>query len=143
MKFEELPDIKDISQSNCLNLDERTAVEHFLGKTISEAERLFAESSLNYGEDLVYMSETAFKFYFKALENYIRSDMSTGDYSAIYALDTIINTKAEIRQEYWIWNYVSDCVGYCIKSLDRFDLKNEFQERRGKLIYYQLKYERS
>ncbi|HKQ39872.1 MAG TPA: hypothetical protein VJ063_17470 [Verrucomicrobiae bacterium] len=45
------------------DLDGKTAVRHFLGKSLDEAEALFQEASLVYQEDLMFMGASAFRFY--------------------------------------------------------------------------------
>ena len=61
------------------SLDEQSACEHFLGKTLEEAEALFRDNSLYYQEDLMFMGPIGFRFYVPALVNYIRSNAATGD----------------------------------------------------------------
>ena len=48
-----LPTHQDINAFD--SLDEQTACKHFLGKSLTEAEALFAENSLYYQEDLMFM----------------------------------------------------------------------------------------
>lgn len=59
------------------SLDERSACDSFLGKTLEQAEALFHENSLDYQEDLMWMGPTAFCFYLPAFLNYLRSDSAT------------------------------------------------------------------
>lgn len=56
-----LPTRQDINVHD--SLDERSACEHFLGKSLLEAETLFRENSLYYQEDLMFMGASAFRFY--------------------------------------------------------------------------------
>ena len=56
------------------SLDERSACESFLGKTLEQAEGMFRENSMLYQEDLMWMGPTAFCFYLPAFLNYLRSD---------------------------------------------------------------------
>jgi hypothetical protein len=45
------------------SLDERVAVERFLGKNLEEAEALFGENLCRYTEDLMWMGPVAFRYY--------------------------------------------------------------------------------
>lgn len=53
------------------SLDERVAVEHFLGRSLEEAEALFRENRLRYFEDLMWMGPIAFRFYVIAAIRYL------------------------------------------------------------------------
>lgn len=77
MQSDGLPSAEEINIYD--TLDERCAVEHFLGKDLGEAEALFNENSLHYQEDLMFMGHRAFCFYVRAAINYLKSDSSCGD----------------------------------------------------------------
>ncbi|GMU81056.1 MAG: hypothetical protein AMXMBFR47_09270 [Planctomycetota bacterium] len=67
------------------SLDERVAVEHFLGRTLDEAEYLFCENPLRYFEDLMWMGPIAFRFYVIAAIRYLTRSprrVLSGDYFA-------------------------------------------------------------
>ena len=49
----------DISPSNGLDLDERSALEHFFGKNQEDAVALFEENFGYYAEELTYMGNKA------------------------------------------------------------------------------------
>lgn len=85
----QLPTREDISPTSGLDLDERVALDHFLGKTQSEASALFFESPEYYADDLLWMGSKGFAFYFPALEPYLRSGESEGDSDIV---NTIIST---------------------------------------------------
>lgn len=69
----QLPSRDEINVNND-DLDGRVACDHFLGKTLEQAEALFHENSVYYQEDLMWMGPTAFCFYLPAFLNYLRSD---------------------------------------------------------------------
>ena len=56
------------------SLDEVTARDHFLNKTIEDATEMFRQNGVLYQEDLMWMGPTAFCFYLPAFLNYLRSD---------------------------------------------------------------------
>ena len=62
------------------SLDERCAVENFLGKDLEQAQALFRENFLYYQEDLMWMGPIAFRFYVPAAINYLLS--KDADYDA-------------------------------------------------------------
>ena len=70
-----LPTREDINVFD--SLDERYACEHFLGKDLSEAQRLFADNFLVYDEDLSNMGPRAFRYYVQAAIAYIESEQAT------------------------------------------------------------------
>jgi hypothetical protein len=53
-----LPSAEEINVFD--SLDERSAVEHFLGKDLEQAEALFCEDLLCYWEDLMWMGRSHF-----------------------------------------------------------------------------------
>jgi hypothetical protein len=68
---ERLPTAEEIANDS---LDGRYAIKHFLGKTLAEAEELFAEGCahgipLTYTEDLYFMEPVGFRFYIRAAVN--------------------------------------------------------------------------
>ena len=73
-----LPD-KDEWEEAWTGLDEACAFKNFFGKTLQEALELFQTHALYYQEDLVYMPEKPFRYYFRAYTHYLWSDKSRGD----------------------------------------------------------------
>ena len=61
------------------DLDVPYAYEHFNGKSLDEAEALFAENAMLYQEDLMFMPEKCFAYYVHAYINYLMSSNSKGD----------------------------------------------------------------
>lgn len=53
--------------------------EHFFGKTLEEAEDIFAANALFYSEELLSMSYELFNFYAPALVSYLLSERARGD----------------------------------------------------------------
>jgi hypothetical protein len=80
------------------SLDERSACEHFLGKSVAEAETLFRDNALYYQEDLMFMGPIAFRYYVPAFINYIRGEGSSrGDSDAINCFHGLV--------KFWIDQY--------------------------------------
>jgi len=57
-------------------MDECYAFHNFYGKTIDEAELMFADNALRYSEDLMWMPDNCVPFYLMAYCNYLLSDAS-------------------------------------------------------------------
>ncbi|MDA1114820.1 MAG: hypothetical protein O3A95_11060, partial [Planctomycetota bacterium] len=76
-------------------LDERSACEHFLGKTLDEAEALFRENSLYYQDDLLWMGPVGFRYYVTAAIRYIRSDAATGDSDIVSCFAGLLESRLE------------------------------------------------
>lgn len=124
---EKLPTLLDISPSNCLDLDERCAVENFLGRTLNEAEELFGDKPHYYTEDLLWMGDVGFVFYFPAFYNFLKSDKANGDCDVLNNIITIIESRAEnfadsIRP---IKGTVLSCVDYCLTDFAKFQVDAE------------------
>ena len=67
-----LPTRQDINPWND-ETDGQTACEHYLGKSLEEAEAMLHEDYWRYGEDLMYMGPVAFRFYLPAVAQVLRS----------------------------------------------------------------------
>lgn len=120
-----IPSRQDINVYD--SLDERSACEHFLGKTLEQAEALFRENSLCYQEDLMFMGVGAFRFYVQAAISYIRSDSATGDSAIASCLASILEFRleyetAELRP---VADQLASICGYIVEHYERFDLAPE------------------
>jgi len=72
------------------NDDTASAHAHFFGKSLDEAERLFAESSLIHQEDLMWMPFVPCCFYLQAYSRYLLSEESKGDSDGASCYITLI-----------------------------------------------------
>src|SRR4051812_28404572 len=117
-----LPTRQDINVHD--SLDERTACEHFLGKSLAEAEALFREASITYQEDLMFMGAIGFRFYVQAAVSYIQSEAASGDSDIISCFASILEHRVEYEAEELrpvAERLASTCV-YILEHYDRFDL---------------------
>ena len=78
-----IPSRQDINVYD--SLDERSACEHFLGKSLDEAEALFRESPLYYQGDMMWMGIAAFRYYLPAAVRYIRGEAADSDFVACFS----------------------------------------------------------
>lgn len=76
------------------SLDEQSAVKHFLGKSIDEAEALFREDCC-YTEDLMWMGPVAFRYYINAAIQYVRSDAAARDANMVFGLAIALEFRIE------------------------------------------------
>jgi len=67
-----VPSRKEISPTNGLDLDEKTALEHFEGLDYRQALNLFRENFDYYIDDLHWMGINAFLYYLKSLNSYLK-----------------------------------------------------------------------
>lgn len=120
-----LPTRQDINVHD--SLDERSACEHFLGKSLVEAEALFRENSLYYQEDLMFMGASAFRFYVQAAISYIQSEAATGDSDMINCFAAILEHRLEAEADELrpVAGHLAAVCGYVVKHYDRFDLAPE------------------
>jgi hypothetical protein len=116
-----MPTERDINIYN--SLDEITARDHFLNKTVEEAEELFREDSAVYQEDLMWMGPRAFHYYLQSVINYLKSEHAAGDDHLISCLHGILRFRSE--QE-GISSLATDrgleLVDYVISNYDKFDV---------------------
>ncbi len=83
------PSRKEISPTNGLDLDERTALEHFDGLDYRQALNLFRENFDYYIDDLHWMGIDAFLYYLKSLNIYLEET----DFADI-PLDLFLTSKS-------------------------------------------------
>jgi hypothetical protein len=88
-----LPTLTDINVYD--SLDERSAVEHFLGKDVKQAEALFYDNFLYYQEDLMSMGPRAFCYYVEAALAYLLGPASNGDSDAVNCFCGIVEYQLE------------------------------------------------
>lgn len=131
------------SEINIYNsLDEMTACDHFLNKTIEQAEMLFIENSSYYQEDLMWMGPLAFNFYLQAVIRYLKSENSTGDSHLIDCLYEIITFRMNEKEFFLAFDNVNKTVSYIIKNYDKFGVNpNIYGDLYGKFkkLYNEFK----
>jgi hypothetical protein len=88
-----LPTAKEINVFD--SLDERCAVENFLGKNLEQAQALFRENFLHYQEDLMWMGPIAFRFYVPAAINYLLSKDADNDADAASSFCGLIEFRLD------------------------------------------------
>ena len=106
------------------SLDERCACEHFLGKTIEQAETLFRDNAPRYQEDLMWMGPVAFRYYLAAYIRYIQSDEASGDSDAVNCFHGLIewrvkHTRADVVP---IRQALESACRYIIQNFRKFDV---------------------
>lgn len=133
-----LPTLEDISPTKCLDLDEKSAVNHFLGKSYLEAVKLFIDNAAHYEGYLMHMGGKAFAFYFPALFPYIKSEESELDAGVVFDLSKTIEQRlqfdpASINLAH---ESVLEILTYCVQNYEKFapdpeiygDLKGELEK---------------
>jgi hypothetical protein len=104
------------------SLDEITAYEHFYNKTLKEAEALFRENSLTYGQDLMWMGPRAFNFYLQAAITYLQSDYSVCDSDIINCLYSVVEYRWEEKEFSLAIDRVNTMIDYVIDNYDKFEV---------------------
>lgn len=120
-----LPSRQDINVYD--SIDERCACEHFLGKSLAEAEAMFRENWQYYQEDLVFMGISAFRFYVQAAIRFIQSDAATGDSSVVSCFAMILEHRLEHESAELvpIADRLASICGYILEQHERFDFMPE------------------
>lgn len=120
----ETPTMLEISPTNCLDLDEKHAVTHFLGKDVSGAEALFRDNFVYYSNDLHWMGPVAFKYYFTAFSNYVMSSESAGYGEVVNSLITLLEIRMtnDAASVISLKDEVIGCLDYCINNYPKFEV---------------------
>jgi hypothetical protein len=88
-----IPTAKEINVHD--SLDERSACEHFLGKSLADAELLFRDNSIYYQEDLMWMGPIAFQYYGEAAIRYIQGEHAELDADIINCFAGLLEFRLE------------------------------------------------
>lgn len=122
------------------SLDERAAAEHFLGKSLEEAERLFEHNFLFYQEDLMWMGPTAFEFYVVAAVRYLRRVSPEAGSDAVNTFASILEFQQEVEHD-WQPSVVSEikaCLEYILSHWTTFEVDGsiygDLRERYDRLL---------
>lgn len=107
------------------SLDEKIASEHFLNKTLQQAEALFRKNSTYYQEDLMWMGPRAFSFYLQAAINYLRSKHSVGDDGFIDCLYEVVMFRFPQEGFSLALDSVKELVDYVINNFEKFDVHED------------------
>ena len=120
---EELPTLEEISPTKGLDLDEKSALKHFLGKSREQARTLFMENAVYYQEYLRYMGARAFAFYFRELIPYLESDKSNFDSDVVNGILGTIDLRLDVDKQSidLAQEAVLDVLSYCLRHYSKFD----------------------
>ena len=118
-----LPIESDINIYN--SQDEIVACEHFLDKTLEQAEILFQENSSYYQEDLMWMGPQAFNFYLQSVINYLKSDHSVNDDHLIDCLYEIVIFRMEEEEFSIAIDRVQEMTNYVISNYEKFNIDSD------------------
>lgn len=120
-----LPTKEEINVHN--SLDERSACEHFLGKTLEEAESLFRENALRHQEDLMWMGPVAFCYYVPAYVHYLESPDSNGDSDAVSCFIGLLEFRLKYCRDHLlpIAPLLRDACRRILTDFNRFDASAE------------------
>lgn len=140
-----IPTLEDISPTKGLNLDEKVAIEHFLGKSVNAAQALFSENSLYYSGDLMWMGPKAFAYYFPAFAAYLRSESAKDDSDALNALADMITFRSEHEPDVMkaMREVLTNCIDSCLSDYAKFDVDEKiYGKLRSKLAELKVKLQR-
>ncbi len=118
-----LPTADEINVYN--TLDEISACEHFLNKTLPQAEELFRDNSSYYQEDLMWMGPTAFQFYLQAATNYLRSTDAVGDDHMIDCLYEIVMFRLNQEGFSLAIDRINEMIEYITGDYEKFRVNEE------------------
>lgn len=107
------------------SLDERVARDHFLGKTVEEAEALFRENSAYYQEDLMWMGPRAFAYYLQSVVNYLKSEHAAEDDHFIDSLHSLVMFRSDEEEFSLAVKPLRELVDYVINNYEKFAVDHE------------------
>ncbi len=119
-----IPTLKDFSSDKVLTLDEKEAVDHFLGKTLDEAKQLFIENDLYYAGDFMWMGKKAFQYYFPACIDYFMSKDPNTSSDILNHFVSLIKFKIEYEIETikLCKSMLLNVLEYCEHNYSKFDI---------------------
>lgn len=119
----QLPVVGDFLTPWSTDLDERNAVEMFLGKTADEAEAMFRQNFVVYQEDLSNMRVPAFRFYVLPAMKYLVSEFADGDSDAASTFCFVLEDRFRRDPEALapIAEMVVGVIRQILEKFDRFD----------------------
>ena len=125
------------------SLDERSAVEHFLGKNIEEAETLFRENSCYYTEDLMWMGPVAFRYYINAAIQYVRSDAAARDATMVSGLAIALEFRLEYEPHELapISVPLAEICAYVVDHASKFDLSTYEEDLPARFVALRDRFE--
>jgi hypothetical protein len=118
-----LPTFEMISPTLGLDLDERCAVDHFLGLTLADATEILRFNLDYHLDDLSHMGLEAFEFYFKAFENLLLTEDDFWTESVVYSLCCTVECrirKGDRTNNLRVESNVRVALEFCLKNLVRF-----------------------
>ncbi len=106
------------------DLDGRTACQHFLGKSLEEAEALFSENSIYYQGDLMWMGPVAFRYYLTAVVQFVGSEAATdeSDFIAHFAGTLEFRLEYESQELQPVAEQLVALCGYIVAHWSRFEV---------------------
>lgn len=121
------------------DLDVACAYEHFAGKSLDEAVRLFKDNALYYQEDVMFMPRACFPFYAKAYIDYLLSDDSQGDSDGASCFFALVEVRSgEIRSDRSLAAMVAQALHHLATRQQWYDadmpLYGDFAERSQKAL---------
>jgi hypothetical protein len=129
---ERVPTTEELADNS---LDGRYVIKHFLGKTLAEAEELFAEGCahsipLTYTDDLYFMEPVGFRFYIRAVINFCLSDRASGQCDFINGVAGAISSWREFSPEDLIpcAHLLAEFCVEVYRQFDRYDADPEIYE---------------
>lgn len=127
--MEHLPTSTEIAADS---LDGRYAIAHFHGKSLAEAEQVFASAcqdgnTLTYIEDLLWMEPIGFRFYIRAASRVALSECADGQSDFISGLASTISLWHELHpaEVVSIAHLLADFCHAVLQQFDRYDADPE------------------
>lgn len=131
------PSLPTADQINVFDsLDERVALERFLGKTLQQAEEMIREDSGRSAENLTFMGPEAFCFYMIAFVSFIKSASAPRDYSPVASLCYLVECRldGDCNSIPCAISMMRDAVKYVLDNLDTYRLDSAiFGDMRQRL----------
>ena len=118
------------------SLDEQSAVRHFLGKNLEEAEALFRENACHYTEYLMWMGPVAFRYYIHAAIRYVRSDAAVRDATMVSGLAIALEFRLEYEPHELapISVPLAEICAYIVEHAGKFELSTYEEDLPARFV---------
>ena len=105
-------------------LDERYVIKHFLGKTQSDARRMYPTGGTSLAEDFTYMASDGLRYYLPPALDYLRDDQSTHDWDFCHGLMCSLFCRARRSHDLAtdVLVLIKEIAKYCDTHRDKFGI---------------------
>jgi hypothetical protein len=105
-------------------LDERYVIKNFLGKTQTEARKMYPHGGMSITEDFTYMASDGLRYYLPPAFDYLRDDESAHDWEFCHGLLCSLSCQARSAHQPAadVLLLMKEIATYCDSHREKFEL---------------------